>query len=149
MMPIQKMRSVTPGGWMRTGFLCVVGLALALMLPATASAQFGHPLRGQWSGGWGKTQENRLLLDLDWDGKQVSGLVNPGQNQLTITKTDIDFSNPEAWKVKMTAEGKDAAGKPVNVTIDGTLENIGVYYKVFRGTWTQGTQKAPFLVTRN
>jgi hypothetical protein len=134
---------------MRLGFLYAFGLALLLALPGTASAQFGHPLRGQWSGGWGKNQENRLLLNLDYDGKQVTGLVNPGPNQLTVTKTDIDFSNPEAWKVKMTAEGKDAAGKPVNVTIDGTLENIGVYYKVFRGTWTQGAQKGNFLVTRN
>jgi hypothetical protein len=134
---------------MRLGFLYAFGLALLLALPGTASAQFGHPLHGQWSGGWGKNQENRLLLNLDYDGKEVTGVINPGPNQLTVTKTDIDFSNPEAWKVKMTAQGKDAAGKPVNVTIDGTLENIGVYYKIFRGTWTQGTQKGPFLVTRN
>ncbi len=134
---------------MRLGFLGARGLALFLMLPGTASAQFGHPLDGQWSGGWGKTQENRILLNLDWDGKQITGVINPGPNQLTVTKTDIDFSNPEAWKVHMTAEGKDAAGKASNVTIDGTLENIGVYYKIFRGTWTQGAQKSDFLVTRN
>jgi hypothetical protein len=134
---------------MRLGFLCAIGFALFLAIPGTASAQFGHPLHGQWSGGWGKAQENRLLLNLDWDGKQVTGVINPGPNQLTVTKTDIDYSNPDAWKIHMTAEGKDASGKAVSATIDGTLENIGVYYKVFRGTWTQGAQKADFLVTRN
>ena len=132
---------------MRSGFLALC-VALVLALPGAASAQFGHPLKGQWSGSWGKTQ-NRLLLNLDWDGKKISGVVNPGPNQLTVTTTDIDFSNPEAWRVHMTAEGKDAAGKAVNVMVDGTLENIGVYYKVFRGTWTQNGVKGDFLVTRN
>jgi len=46
-------------------------------------------------------------------------------------------------------DGKDAAGKAVTATVNGTLENIGVYYKIFRGTWTQGTEKHDFVVTRN
>ena len=49
---------------MRSGFLALA-FALFLAVPGTVSAQFGHPLHGQWSGGWGKTQ-NRLLLNLDW-----------------------------------------------------------------------------------
>jgi hypothetical protein len=132
---------------MRSGFLAL-GFALFLALPGSAFAQFGHPLHGQWSGGWGKAQ-TRLLLNLDWDGKKISGVINPGPNQLTVKSTDIDYSNPEAWKVHMTAEGKDASGKAVNVVVDGTLENIGVYYKVFRGSWTENGQKGDFLVTRN
>ena len=134
---------------MRLGLLGACCVALFLALPGTVSAQFGHPLKGQWSGGWGKAQENRLLLNFEWDGKEISGVINPGPSQLKVNKADIDFSNPEAWKVHLTASGKDAAGKDVAVTVDGTLENIGVYYKVFRGTWTQGAQKGDFLVTRN
>ena len=134
---------------MRSGFFRALGLAAILALPATASAQFGHPLDGQWSGGYGKNQENRLLLNLDWDGKELTGVINPGPNALTVKKADIDYSNPASWKVKIQAEGKDASGKPVPVTIDGTLENIGAYYKHFHGTWTQGTQKSEFAVTRN
>jgi len=134
---------------MRFGLWFALGLALLMVIPGTASAQFGHPLDGQWSGGWGKNRENRLLLNLDWDGKQLTGAINPGPNQLTVTKSDIDYSKPEAWKVHITAEGKDASGKAVTATIDGTFENIGVYYKVFHGTWTQGAQKGEFLVTRN
>ena len=37
-----------------------------------AVAQFGHPLKGQWSGEWGpKDNPKRLLLDLHWDGKRL------------------------------------------------------------------------------
>jgi hypothetical protein len=134
---------------MRLGFLRIVGLVALLALPATAFAQFGMPLAGQWSGAYGSKQENRLLLNLDWNGKELTGLINPGPTAATVKTTTIDYSNPEAWKVKITAEGKDAAGKVVPITIDGTLENIGVYYKIFRGTWQQGAVKSPFVVTRN
>jgi hypothetical protein len=37
----------------------------------------------------------------------------------------------------------------VPVRVDGTLENLGAYSKVFHGTWTQGTKKGDFTVTRN
>ena len=127
----------------------VAALGAILALPATASAQFGHPLDGQWSGGWGKDQENRLLLDLDWDGKEITGLINPGANAATVKKVTIDYSNPSAWVVKMEAEGKDASGKPVQITVDGKLENIGAYNRLFHGTWRQGSQKGEFVVTRN
>ena len=49
----------------------------------------------------------------------------------------------------MTAEGKDAAGKLVPITVEASLENLGAYYKVFHGTWTQGGEKGDFTVTRN
>lgn len=132
-----------------SGWLWVVGLAALLAMPGTAAAQYGHPLHGSWSGGWGKNQENRVLMNLDWDGKQISGQINPGPDALTVTQTDIDYSDPTAWKVKMQAEGKDKAGKPVKVTINGVLQNIEVYYKILRGTWTQNGVSSPFILTRN
>ena len=131
------------------GFVRVLAVAALLAVPATISAQFGHPLKGQWSGGYGKNQENRLLLNLDWDGKELTGVINPGPNAVTVKKADIDYSDPTAWKVKIQAEGKDASGKVVPVTIDGTLENIGAYYRHFHGTYTIGTQKSDFAVTKN
>jgi hypothetical protein len=137
---------------MHSRTLRVVTLAAALLaLPALSLAQFGHPLKGQWSGEWtaGNTS-HRLLLDLGWDGKTITGTINPGsEDAAQVTKADIDFSNVEAWKVQMRAEGKDASGKPVTVQIDGTLENLGAYYRIFRGTWSQGGQKGPFTLTRN
>ena len=134
---------------MRFGFIRTLALAALLIVPATAFAQFGHPFNGTYSGGWGKDNANRLLFNTTWDGKAVTGTVTSAGTRLNIVSTDFDYSNPEAWKVTMKLEGKDATGKPVTATVNGTLENIGVYYKIFRGTWTQGTEKHDFVVTRN
>jgi hypothetical protein len=125
-------------------------LVCALALPAAVDAQFGHPLKGQWSGEWGpKDKPNRLLLNLDWDGKEITGTINPGPNAAVVKSVVFDYTNPSAWGVKLTAEGKDASGKVVPITVDGKLENIGAYMRNFHGTWTQGGQKGDFAVTRN
>jgi hypothetical protein len=128
----------------------LLALVATVVLPATGYAQFGHPLKGQWSGEWGpKAKPNRLLLNLEWDGKDITGTINPGPNAAAVKTVVFDYSNPSSWGVKMTAEGKDASGKPVPITVDGKLENIGAYMKHFHGTWTQGGQKGEFAVTRN
>lgn len=136
----------------RLSALRVLAVAVALLaLPAAASAQFGHPLKGQWSGEAGaEGTATRLLLDIDWDGKTITGRINPGsETEAQIRKATFDYSKVLSWGVQMEAEGKDASGKPVQIRIDGTLENLGAYYRVFHGTWTQGGQKRPFTVTRN
>ena len=127
-----------------------LALAAVVALPAIAGAQFGHPLKGQWSGEWAvKGEPSRLLLNLDWDGKEISGVVNPGPNSAVVKSVTFDYSNVSAWGVKMTAEGKDASGKPVAISVDGKLENIGAYRRLFHGTWVQGGQKGEFTLTRN
>ncbi len=134
----------------RSRILYVLALAIMLLAPSGAWAQFGHPLKGQWSGQWGPTDSpKRLLLDLHWDGKDITGVINPGDEAAAVKSVTFDYSNPAAWKVKLTAEGKDKAGKPVAISVDGTLENIGAYSKLFHGTWTEGGQKGDFTVTRN
>jgi hypothetical protein len=131
----------------RIGFVVLVAW---LALPLSAAAQFGHPLDGVWSGQWGpKDTSNRLLLDLDWDGKTITGVINPGPNAATVRRVTIDHSDPSSWMIKLEAEGKDASGKPVPIRAEGRLENIGAYRRVFRGTWTQGREKGEFVVTRN
>ena len=128
----------------------MLALLIALALPAGAWAQFGHPLKGQWSGQWGPaTSPTRLLLDLQWDGKSVTGVINPGTTDATVKAVTIDYTNPAAWVVKIQAEGKDESGKPVSIAVDGRLENIGAYTRLFHGTWTQGGRKGEFAVTRN
>jgi hypothetical protein len=126
-------------------------VAALLVLPAAAFAQFGHPLKGQWSGEAGAAgNTTRLLLDLHWDGKAITGRINPGSDrEAEVKKATFDYSKTTAWGVQLEAEGKDASGKPVQIRIDGTLENLGAYYRVFHGTWTQGGQKMPFTLTRN
>jgi len=132
---------------MRTLFR-IAGLLAALAVALPASAQFGHPLKGTWSGDWGpnKQERKRVLLDINWDGKTLTGAINPGPNAVTLQKATLDPSN---WSVHFEAESKDAAGKPIRYVIDGKLENIGAYQRVITGTWTEGAKKGDFKVVRN
>ena len=130
--------------------LVAVVAAVALLAPAGAFAQFGHPMKGQWSGTRTVAgQESRLLLNLEWDGKAITGVINPGPGAATVKSVTFDYSKVSSWGVKMTAEGKDPDGQLVLIAIDGTLENLGAYLRHFHGTWTQGDRKGEFTLTRN
>jgi hypothetical protein len=133
---------------MRTALFRVTGVMMALAVALPASAQFGHPLKGSWSGDWGTSKENRthVVLELNWDGKAITGTINPGPNGVQMQKASLD---PETWAVHLEADGKDASGKTVHYAIDGTLENIGAYQRVISGTWRQGATKGDFKVIRN
>jgi hypothetical protein len=132
---------------MRVARFVVIGIVVGL-LAAPARAQFGHPLKGSWSGDWGIGKQNRtrILLEMTWDGKAIGGTINPGPNGVPLQKATLDPSN---WTVHFEAEGKDAAGKPVRYVIDGKLENIGAYQRFITGTWMEGSKKGDFKVVRN
>jgi hypothetical protein len=121
---------------------------LAFLLTASPAAQFGHPLEGSWSGDWGPTaeQRTRILLELDWNGKAITGTINPGSESVPLSKATLDPSN---WTVHFEAERKDATGQLVRYDITGKLENIGAYQRFITGTWIEGTRKGSFKVTRN
>jgi flagellar hook assembly protein FlgD len=94
---------------------------IVLALPVIAGAQYGHPLKGQWSGQWGPANNStRLLLDLNWDGKTVTGMINPGTTDAVVKSVTIDYTDPSVWVVKIQAEGKDEAGKPVSTASSRT-----------------------------
>jgi hypothetical protein len=121
-------------------------VVLLISLAATSSviAQFGHPLTGSWSGDWGtsKEQRNRVLLDIQWDGKALRGTLNGAP--LTVATV-----NPETWAVRFEADTKDASGNTARSVLDGKLENLGAYQRFITGTWMQGSTRGDFKVTRN
>jgi hypothetical protein len=133
---------------MRVAIRRVMSALVALLLAAPALAQFGHPLKGTWSGDWGPTKDNRtrILLELHWDGKAITGTINPGPKAVAINRAEL---NPDTWGVHIEGEGKDAAGAAVRYVIDGKLENIGAYQRILSGTWTEGGRKGDFKVIRN
>ncbi len=126
--------------------LIVVAVLASLAVPA--AAQYGHPLKGSWSGDWGPNEEDRrrLLLLLDWDGRAVTGVINPGPNAVPIETAALD---PATWSLRIEAEGRDADGNPVTYSIDGELQNIGSYNRVLTGTWIQGGVTGDFTLIRN
>src|SRR3954469_8142163 len=94
---------------------CVrIAMTLAIVaVAATASAQFGHPLKGSWSGDWGTGNANRthVVLNMNWDGKTISGVINPGPNAVPLSKATLD---PATWMVHLEGDGKDQSGATVH-----------------------------------
>ena len=115
-------------------------------------AQFGHPLKGQWSGEWGpKDKPNRLLLNFDWDGKDDHRRhQSRARTRPSVKSVVFDYTNPSAWGVKITAEGKDAAGTAgADHAWTASSRTSAPTCRHLHGTWTQGGQKGEFAVTRN
>jgi hypothetical protein len=129
-------------------FLRFALVVAVLAVGANAFAQFGHPLKGSWSGDWGTSASNRqhVVLNLNWDGKEISGVINPGPTAVTLTTATLD---PSTWTVHFVGDGKDKSGATVHYVIDGKVENLGAFQRFITGTWTQGSEKGTFKVTRN
>jgi hypothetical protein len=117
----------------------LVSVAACLGFAAWGLAQQGYPLSGTWSGDWGPsvTQRNQITVVMDWDGKKVSGLINPGPNAIPLTAVSLDVTN---WGVRIEAAG---------ITAEGRLEDIGSYHRTIRGTWRQGEKSGDFKLTRD
>ena len=111
-------------------------------------AQEGHPLNGTWAGDWGPTitQRTHLTLVMNWDGKNISGTINPGPDAIPLASVYLDVTN---WTVRIEADTKDASGKAVHIAAEGRLEDLSSYHRRIAGTWYQGTVRGDFRITRD
>lgn len=123
-------------------------VGILMLVAGTLVAQQGHPLTGTWTGDWGATptQRTQITIVLNWDGKQVSGLMNPGPDSVPLTTVFLD---PTTWTVRIEADAKDAAGKPAHVSAEGRLDDIASYHRRLAGTWKQGSTTGDFKLTRD
>jgi hypothetical protein len=128
--------------------LCRPSIALlALALVAPIVAQEGFPLKGSWIGVWdGNTVAgNDVLIIMNWDGKAVSGMINPGTDNIKIDKATLD---PTGWKVHIEAAAKDKAGAPIHYVIDGAINQLEMANRSVVGTWTSERGKGKFEIHR-
>jgi hypothetical protein len=120
-----------------------------LAIAAIGVAQEGHPLTGTWTGDWGggsAGQRTHLTLVMSWDGKAVTGTINPGPDAIQLGNVVLDVTN---WTVRIEADGKDQSGKPVHISAEGKIEDLSSAHRKLAGTWTQGTTKGDFRLTRD
>jgi hypothetical protein len=129
-------------------FAFVLALSLASLIGAPpAAAQEGHPLKGSWVGTWtgNKIHGNDVFLVLNWDGKAISGTINPGTDNMVIKNATL---NPDGWVVHLEADGKDKAGAAVTYVIDGKIEDIRLPNRSIVGTWKNQRENGAFRVGR-
>ena len=71
---------------MRVMRLVVACLMVFGVIAGAALAQEGHPIKGSWLGDFGpnKTTRTPVFLVMDWDGKNITGMINPGTDNIPI-----------------------------------------------------------------
>ena len=84
---------------------------VAFFVPSrfTVVAQEGHPLTGTWTGDVGP---RHVTVALEWDGRNVTGTINPGPDAAQVTNVRLD---PAMWAIHIEANGKS------RVVIDGGM----------------------------
>ena len=130
-----------------TRLLTTVTAVLAIGLLGPSTAQEGHPLKGSWLGEWAgnSVHGDNILLILDWDGKAVTGMINPGTDNIPLSAASLE---PNGWVVKLEAEGKDKDGSAVRYVIEGKLENLELPNRSITGTWSSNKGRGTFTASR-
>ena len=132
---------------MRARRFLITGLACGLVSAALV-AQEGHPLVGSWHGNRGPSTSKRtdVTVIMDWDGTQVTGIVNPGFDSMALQNARL---NPKDWTVHFEVDSKDASGKTVRCLVDGKIDKLGSDQRTLTGTWNCASAKETFTLTRD
>ena len=128
---------------MRVKTLCLVCIIACAAIVASGAALSGaDPLSGTWAGDWGPspTHRNPVTVELKWDGKALTGNVNPGANAIALQKCTFDASS---GALHLEADAKDRRGTDIHYVIDGKVEN-----GVITGSWDPGNRKGDFKITK-
>jgi hypothetical protein len=122
-------------------------LSVAALAGSPAVAQEGHPLKGSWLATWepNKTHGNDVLVVMNCDGKNITGTINPGTDNMPIKNATL---NPEGWVVHLEADGKDKSGAAVTYVIDGKIEGLAFPNRSIIGTWRSQQGKGAFKISR-
>jgi hypothetical protein len=127
--------------------MAMAAVAVALGWFGAGSTQEGHPLKGSWLGEWAgnSIHGDNILLILDWDGKAITGMINPGTDNIPLKAASLD---PNGWVVKLEADGKDKDGGAVRYVIEGKIENLELPNRSINGTWSSNKGRGAFTASR-
>jgi len=121
----------------------------ALIIAGPVTAQVGHPAKGSWLGYWGPStdEQKRMLLVLDWENREIVGVINPGRDAVPVERADIDY---DTWTLTFEAEMPMSDGRPAHLVATGKLENLGSWVnRRFSGTYRHGDETGTFRLTLN
>jgi hypothetical protein len=124
--------------------LSVIALLACILVATSGFSQApSDPLTGKWTGTWGPSpsDRNNVTVDFKWDGKNLTGAVNPGANEITLTKTMFD---PKTGTIHMEADATRPGGAVVHYVIDGKVDK-----GTMTGTWNHDNRKGDFKITKS
>ena len=134
--------------------LCLVVAAAAVLIAGGATAQEGHPLAGTWYGDYTTGQQTTdITVIMKWDGKSLTGMINPGPNSKPLTSAVMDITpgkpapqgqqstsgTPPVFRARFEVDG---------MTFEGTLKNPVAGNRQLTGTWKRGNQSGTFKIRR-
>lgn len=132
---------------MRATVLGCVGTLAALAALSPATAQEGHPVKGSWIGEWqsNETHGDSVVVILDWDGERITGMINPGTQNIEIDAASL---NPDDWSIHIEADAQTSEGETIRYVIDGTIEAIELPNRSIVGTWRSDNGRGAFDIRR-
>ena len=130
---------------MRHTFFALFCLATfsILLLPAFAQQNAASdPISGTWSGDWGPSRfdRNPVTVNLKWDGKTLTGNVNPGPNAVAIKNGTFDAKTNT---LHIEADARGRGNQILHYVIDGKLEK-----DTLSGSWNHDNRKGDFKITK-
>ena len=128
--------------------IVLLAILSASLFAQEGFAQEGHPLRGTWHGNWGPNATDRtdVTLVMDWDGDNVTGILNPGLRATPLQKAVL---KAETLEFHFEADVKDRSGAVVHAVVDAKIDDITNPRRALIGTWTQGALKGDFKANRD
>jgi hypothetical protein len=116
--------------------IVVLGLCACVLYAAD------DPLSGTWKGDWGPSTDdrNQVTVELKWDGKALTGTVNPGPNAVELKNATFDS---KTGAVHFEADTKNRRGNPIHYIIDGKVDG-----KTMTGSWSHDNRKGDFKITK-
>ena len=143
---------------LRAALSSIVVLALGI----APAAQEGHPLAGTWYGDYGTgRQKTDLTIVMKWDGRAISGTINPGRCRPARMAAMMDITpasprrraglhNRHPAQVPRALRGRPARrrrGKS-RIVFEGDIQNPVAGNRRIEGTWPRGAEKGTFQIRR-
>jgi len=127
---------------MKTLKLVFLTAFLAMGISVLAINAADDPLSGTWVGDWGPSEwdRNQVTVELKWDGKNLTGTVNPGPNAVELKKATFDAKSSA---IHFEADATDRRGNQIHYIISGKLEK-----GTMTGSWSHDNRKGDFKITK-
>jgi hypothetical protein len=101
------------------------------------------PISGTWTGDWGPSarQRTQVTLELHFDGKTLTGTVNPGPEAIPLKKASFD---PKTSAVHIEVDAPSPDGSTVHYVVDGKLDK-----NMITGSWVRDNGKGDFKIKKS